>query len=406
MLVALKERNIRLLFIAQTISLTGSWVSLIALNLKIYQLSQSALGVALLFGLAALPALLLGIVGGVWIDRFNRQKLMVGCDLARAALVLPVIFVNELVALYALVFLTACAGTIYRVARLAITPQLVANPHQLLAANALFSLAQTLTLALGPGMGGVLVACLGFELAFALDAASFLLSAGLTARLILPATAKNQAPAGNTWGLIREGFGFIRQNRAVSIIILTTSLVTLGSGSINALEVVYARTILGVDETAFGLLISSWGVGLFVGTLVIGWLGTRFDLLRVLVGAVALLGLSLAVYGYAGQLWVALLLGVVGGFGNGLMFTVVQTLLQTLVPGPLLGRVGGVFTLARDLTALLSMALAGLVASFVYLPLIFLASGLVVLGSALFPALLSASRQERAAGSYQLSESK
>src|SRR5688572_5997796 len=82
----LKERNVALLFTAQAISLLGSWISLIALNVRVYDLTRSSLGVAAVFLLTALPSLLFGIIGGVYVDRLKRKNLLVAMDFLRAGL--------------------------------------------------------------------------------------------------------------------------------------------------------------------------------------------------------------------------------------------------------------------------------------------------------------------------------
>jgi predicted MFS family arabinose efflux permease len=170
---------------------------------------------------------------------------------------------------------------------------------------------------------------------------------------------------------------------------------TLGTGAVNALEIVYAHTVLATDDRGYGLLLSAWGGGLLVGTLAIGWLGQRIEPGRLFVGAMALLGAMFACYAYAPNLRIALVIGVVGGLSNGVLMNLVQTLLQTLTPVDLLGRVGGFFTTVRDSTLFLSMLMAGALTDRVGVPSIFLVSGLILLAAAALPLVLTRKRTLR-----------
>ena len=108
-----------------------------------------------------------------------------------------------------------------------------------------------------------------------------------------------------------------------------------------------------------------------------------------------LLGVMLSVYAYAGSLSVAIAIGIIGGASNGVLAILLQTLLQRLTPADLLGRVGGFFTIARDVTALIAMMLAGVLADIVGVQPIFLVAGLLVVAASLLPLLTTAPRQSR-----------
>ncbi|MEW5988498.1 MAG: MFS transporter [Chloroflexota bacterium] len=377
----LRPGNLRTLFMAQSVSNLGSWIGLIALNVRIYDLTGSSLGVAGLFLFTAAPSLLFGLVGGVWVDRFARQKVMVVADSLRVALTLLLLATDNVTLFYGLVFLNATAGVLYRTAQLAIIPQVVQRPVELPAANALINTALMLTMALGPAVGGLLVSQLGVNAALGLDALSFGLSALLIARLRLTRTS-HPASSRQTWRNLRAGLALAAGERPLTLVILTASAVTLGTGAVNALEIVYARTVLGVGEVGYGLLFSAWGVGLLAGTLSLNaWL-RRFPPVHLLTAGVTLLGAAIVAYALAPTLPVAVAIGLAGGVGAGLQFSLLHTLLQTHTPSDYLGRVSGLFTAARDLTLFVSMLAAGALADRVGVPAIFMAAGLVILVAA------------------------
>ncbi len=377
----LQDRDIRLLFVGQTVSFFGTWIGLIALNVKIYALTQSSLGVAAILLLTALPSVLAGIIGGVYVDRYDRRRLLILTDTLRVVFTLAILFTENIFLLYGLVFANALAGTVYRMARMAIIPQMSSRKETLISINALLNLAQSLTLTLGPAVGGLLVAMLGVSAAFALDALTFAVSAFLIWRMSLPLEPTHLAP-GKTWQQIQQGFAFIKANRPVYVLILSVCSMMLGTSAINALEIVYAQTILHTTDSGYGLLVSAWGVGVLLGTLAVSRLVQRIEPERLFMASMALLGSTFVLYAYAPTLSVAILIGIVGGWGNGILVNLIQTLLQNLTPSALMGRVGGFFTTARDTTVVIGLLLSGVLSDVLGIQTVFVLSGIVVVVTA------------------------
>lgn len=386
----LQQCNIRLLFLAQSISMLGTWIGLIALNVKVYDLTQSALGVAGVFLSMALPSLVFGLVGGVFVDHVHRGRLLVAADALRMVLAVGMLLADTPAWLYALLLISASGGVFSRMARMAIVPHLAERKEDLLATNSLLNITQTLTLVLGPAIGGALVAAVGVPAALGLDAVSFGLSALLIVRMNIPTGEHEALPRGRTREQLRAGIEFVRGSRPVLSVIIATGVMLLGTGAINALELVYAEQVLGVGEVGFGLLISSWGVGLFFGTLVVGNLGEEAPLDRIFMGSVALLGVTLMLYAGAPSLAVAIVLGIVGGLGNGIQFSLAHALLQLLTPKEMMGRVAGIYTTTKEATTFVSMLAAGLLGDLAGVQPIFVVAGLIVTVAAVLPAVLAA----------------
>ena len=400
--VLLKQPDIRRLFLAQTISSLGTWIGLVALNVKIYEQTQSSLGIAGLFLFLTLPSLLLGPLGGLIVDRADRRRLLIVADCLRFLLTIGLVVSHTVAWLYLLIFAKASASVLYRVARLAIVPE-IARQEDLLSTNALLNSASMVTLVLGPAVGGLLVAAIGAPMALVLDALSF----GLSALCIWTLHTKtNPSPAQQTtggWQQLQAGLAAIGKNRRLLAVVLTNGVLLLGTGAINALEIVYAQSVLHVGDIGYGLLLSAWGGGLLVGTLGVGWLGRRWPEERLFVGGIALLGVSLVLYAHAPGLLVALLIGIVGGSSNGVVLNLSQMMVQTLTPKSLLGRVAGVFTSIRDAALFLSMLAAGFLADAVGVPAIFSGAGVIVMGAAVFHLVLIGKRWAGAQGDVNLS---
>src|SRR5919202_4335568 len=196
MLAVLRQRNFALLWFGQLISLVGDWVLLLALPFFVYELTGSTLATGGIFMALTLPRLALGSVAGVFVDRWDRRRTMIAADLARAAVLLLLLLVRspgQVWLVYVAAFLEAAISHFFSPAKNALLPRLVGE-EQLVPANSLNSLSESLTRLVGPALGGVLFSALGIGPVVAIDSASFLVSGLLITLLVLPAA--QAAPTG------------------------------------------------------------------------------------------------------------------------------------------------------------------------------------------------------------------
>src|SRR3712207_168573 len=182
------------LWIGQGVSFLGDGVSMVALVVLIVQItgSASAVGGALV---ARLLPTIASPLAGVLADRLDRRVVLVASDLARAVLALGLIFVRDLVILYVLVFLMGLARTIFNPTIRAAFPGVVGG-GDLTRANALISGTFSVSETAGPALGGLLVATVGVDAAFVLDAATYLISAALLSLIPLPRPRREEDDAG------------------------------------------------------------------------------------------------------------------------------------------------------------------------------------------------------------------
>src|SRR5918997_986539 len=179
-------RNVRFLqlWVGQGTSFVGDAVSMIALVVLVVQItgSASAVGGALV---ARLLPTLASPLAGVLADRIDRRVILIASDLVRAVVVLGMVFTRDLLVLYALVFLLGSARTLFNPTIRAAFPSVVGE-GDLTRANALVSGAFSVSITVGPAIGGLLVATVGVEVAFLLDAATYLVSAVFLYLIRLP----------------------------------------------------------------------------------------------------------------------------------------------------------------------------------------------------------------------------
>src|SRR2546423_7636308 len=183
MLAVLRQRNFALVWVAGLVSLTGDWMLFVGLPLFVYRATGSTLATGAMIMVRMAPRLLLGSVAGVFADRWDRKRTMIGADLLLALSLLPLLAVRSvewLWVVYAVSFVESSLAQFFAPAEAALLPRLVGEEH-LTAPNALNSMNQNISRLAGPPLGGAVVGLLGLTGVALLDAASFLISAALIA---------------------------------------------------------------------------------------------------------------------------------------------------------------------------------------------------------------------------------
>ena len=289
-LAPLREREFRLLFAGRAVSLVGSAIAPVALAFAVLDLTGSKTDLGLILACREIPLLVFLLIGGIWADRLPRNKVMMSANVvsgvAQAAAATLLITGNaEVWHLAALATLNGGASAFFFPASSGVVPQTVPSPL-LQQANALLQLAMNTALIGGAALAGFLVAGFGSGWAIAIDAATYLLAAGLIASMRLPAVVREEATS-----LIQDlavGWREFRSRTWLWVIVLQFSfllMVTLGAFSV--LGPAVADEELG-GAKAWGAILTAQTAGLVAG----GLLGLRFRPRRMLVAAT--LGILLA----------------------------------------------------------------------------------------------------------------
>jgi MFS family permease len=367
---ALRHRNFRLFFAGQSVSLVGTWVTRIATSWLIYRLTGSAwmLGLVSFFGLA--PTLLFGPAAGVLVDRWDRHRILVvtqALSLAQSAALAALAFSGTLTvpAVMALQLAQGLINAVDTPARQAFVTQMVEDRADLPNAIALNSSMFNGSRLVGPAIGGALLAGTGEAWCFTLDALSYVAVIASLLLMRLPPSARRPVPRAAPTFLaeLREGaryaFGF-PPVRALLVVVALVSM--LGMPYTVLMPEIAARTLGGGPHT-LGWLMTAAGAGALTGA---GYLATRSSVVglgRVIAIAVVGFGASLVAFAFVRTLPLALaLLPVVGAM---LLLTTssCNTVLQTILPEKLRGRVMALYTSAFLGTAPLGSLLAGALAS-------------------------------------------
>jgi hypothetical protein len=379
----LAERDFRLLWAGQAISLLGDGVLTVALAWQTLQLSSSPTALALVMFARATPRIVLMLLGGVISDRLPRRLVMLAADLVQALAVgaIALLAAGDQLRLWHLVVLAAvasAASAFFLPASTALLPELLAT-DLLLPANALSTSSRVLAAQFaGPALGGLLIAAAGTAAAFAVDAASFLVS---VATLAMLRTRPEPRPASErTTGMLQEvgeGLAYARGQPWIWVTLVVAGFANfLVGGPLQVLLPVIVNR-LGAGAGSLGLVYAAFGVGGGLAVLLAGQLGVPRKRVTAMYAVWIPSGLVVAGIGLArGVVALALLYGLVGllfEFGNLIWIT----LLQERVPARVLGRVSSLDWLISVGMQPIAIAATGPLAAAVGATAVLVAGGLI-----------------------------
>jgi MFS family permease len=345
------------LWVGQGISFIGDAFSAVALVILVAQITGSASAVGGILVARLLPTLASPLVG-VLADRLDRRAILVLSDLSRAILVLGLVFVRDVAILYLLAFLLGVARTFFNPTVRAAFPSVVGD-GDLTRANALISGAFSVSFAVGPALGGLLVATVGVNAAFVLDAATYLVSAVLLSRVPLSLPEKSEEA-----GFVRElksGLSYLGGARVPLAIVIGAFLTILTANATIPAEIFLAKETFDAGNAGYGLLVSLWGGGMVLGSALMVVAGSRVRLIPLYFLSIFATALALAGTGLAPSFALALILLAVAGAANGIDNVATDTILQEQVPDALLGRVFSVRFLTYSAGEALAYPAGGLI---------------------------------------------
>ncbi|MBA2387510.1 MAG: MFS transporter [Acidimicrobiia bacterium] len=367
------------LFLAHSISRAGDAFNTVALVVLVFDLTGSGVGVAGAVVFEVLPVLLLGPVAGFAADRFRRKQLMVAADVGRAAIAIVVVmFADSVAVAYAVAFGLSAGAVVFNPAASSLLPEVVGEDGLVAANSALWSAAVVGQIALAP-TAGVVISTFGVEAAFAVNAASFVISA-----LLLVGLRAGRAPvavAVRGWAGVLDGVRTVRGDRLLTRLAVVQVLASLSAGATGGLLVVLADTWIGVGPNGFGLLLAAIGIGAALGPALVGRL-VRPGERRWLFGPFAVRGgVDLTLATVANPLVAGSAL-VVYGMSTSTGMVAYQSTLQTVVPSDTRGRVFAFYDVLWNSSRLLSLAIGGVVTELLGVRIVYLVAGLLLFGAA------------------------
>ena len=341
----LRIRDARALISASAASQLGDWLYNAVLLGYVYTATGSAGWVGAATICRLLPFVLLGPVGVMIADRYDRRTVLLAGDLLRCALMLGLAAVvaghGPVVLVIALTALASAAGSAERPAALALLPRLVGE-SRLGPANALLHRVRDLGVIVGPAIGAVLLVVAPDFVAFIVNAGTFAVSAALISTLRRrPSVAVAHEERGAA-AQLRHGLRTARSSPFVVPLLVVLAMVGFTYGAQTVQLVLYAERELGLGAEGYGYLLAAAGVGGLLSAAINGRLAASTRVSGIVVITGALFCATQIGYAATGDIAVALLAALVGGAGFVACQVVAETALARVVPGDVLGRVMGV----------------------------------------------------------------
>ncbi len=367
------------LWLAQFASSLGDWIGLVAIIALSNRIAGTN-GVALTLSARLIPGFFFASVGGLLVDRLDRKKVMVACDVGRGIVVGLLPFVRNLPLLFLANLVLEVFTLLWSPAKEATVPNLV-REEQLPKVNSLGLAAAYGTFPLGAGLFTGLAAVAAYlgrfealsalkvnqeNLAIWTDTFTFLVSALLISTLAIPRDGRRvggrKVDLGQGLREVREGWRFIGHNAIVRSVMVALSCGLIGGGMVVPLGPGFASDVLGGGPRAFGALITAMGVGVAMGVIGVSSVQKRLRPERVFVQAVLLAGVCLVVAAGTWALTPAMLFVGLMGVGAGAVYVFGFSLIQTHTADDLRGRIFSALYAAVRLCLLLSFVLGPLLA--------------------------------------------
>lgn len=349
------------LWFAQLISTIGDSFTAIAAGIYVYQRTGSTLQVGLTLMSTAAPVLLIGMVAGVFVDRYDRKKIMVAADFSRAflAFLIPILVPYSLVWLFLILMLSTAIGTFFNPAYSSVIPE-VASDEELEAANSMIAISSFGSTAVGYAASG-LIAAYSIEWAFYIDALTFLISGLLLWNLkVAPHKVEEATTAAVVIHNLKNGLRYLFGSQVLRSLLLVGLGYYLVVGLGNTLLLPFATDALDATTFEYGLQEGLTSIGFVAGSLLMARFSVRLQDGTWMILSLIGVGLCYLFYSFSTSLPAAIAIIGLAGVTNAPWAIARSTMLQRNTERDIRGRVLGAFTTMNYVMFLLGMAAAGL----------------------------------------------
>jgi MFS family permease len=392
-----RNRNFSLLWTGQLVETIGNALTSIAASIYVFRQTDSAMSVGLMLMATAAPSLVVGLFAGVFVDRYDRRKIMITADVLRAILVMLIPFLVPLsvIWLYVIVMLVSAIGQFFDPAHESILPE-VATEEELAAANSMIAISSFGSTAVGFAAAGLIASAANLNLAFYVNAITFLFSAVCVFMIrIKPVQADEDTSVAVVIQNLRAGVKQVVDTPILRSLFMVMAVVLISFGLSNAILLPFSIRALGASEFEYGLQEGLTSVGFVIGSL---WMAKIFDRLHegvwLSVSFIAM-GIAGVVYSFLYSVPLAILVITISGFFNAPSSIGRRLVVQRNTPAEMRGRVSSVFFVSRDILFLVGMGAAGL-ADLMDIRLLNLISALMLVAAGLIVLVLPDLGQSRA----------
>ena len=397
---ALRHRNYRLFFSGQIISLIGTWMQSVAQSWLVYSLTGSSLLLGIVGFASQIPVFLLAPAGGLVADRYSRHRIVVATQTTAMvlALILSALTLLKHIQVWQIIVLASLMGIVNAFdipARQALIVEMV-NSDDLLNAIALNSAMVNSARILGPAIAGVMVAVIGEGWCFFANGVSYI--AVLAGLLLMVVPAREPREGASALEGVVEGFRFVARTGPILALLLLLGLVSVTGMPYTVLMPIFADQILHGGARGLGWLMGASGIGALTGTLILAAKREVRGLGKWITLASAGFGGSMILFAFSQSFYLSMALLVPVGFSMMLQMASSNTLIQTMSPDGLRGRVMAIYSMMFMGMAPFGSLMAGALAERLGAPATVVIGGFAcLLGAAIFawrwPGLRGEARQ-------------
>lgn len=344
---ALKNRNFRLYFLGQLVSLIGTWLQIVAEGWLVFQMTHSAFMVGLVAAFATLPTLVFSLFGGVIVDRLPKRNILLFTQASSMllALIYGFLVVFKLInigEILSLAFLLGVVNALDAPARQAFVGEMVGREY-LSSAIALTAGIWNGARVIGPSVAGILIAAVGVGGAFLINGISYI---AVIIALILMRLVAIKIPDVHPHPLeaIRDGLGYSFSHPRIKNLLIFSAILSIFGWSFSTVMPVIAQNTFHVGAVGLGQLYSASGVGALLATIVVSAIGRKYNPLVFILGGNVIFALSLFLFTMTTNFFVALIFLFFAGVGLLITFPTINSTIQHLVEDKYRGRVLSIYT--------------------------------------------------------------
>ena len=378
--------DFRLVWIGACTSSVGTWMQIVAQGWLIYRLSHSARLLALDQFLGGIPIFLFSLVGGVFADRVERRKILLGSQYVQLASAgtLTILVVTGTVHVWQILCLSFVSGFAQAFggpAYAALIPNLVER-EDMPNAIALNSIQFNLAVTVGPALAGQVLAKYGEAWCFGLNTISFV--APIIALSIITTRFLPQKTTDTMLRSLKEGISFVRRQEAMEALIVLAFLMTFLSMPLRTYIPVFVKDIFHRGPETYGNILSLMGVGSILGSLTIAGIGNIRHKGRLALTMLVCLGTGISIFSLSKILPLTLTMVAVVGFSMMGVFATVSSLVQLIVTEEMRGRVMSVYNCAFRGGMPMGNLVSGWLIPIFNAPLVLAVNGVLLIAMALF----------------------
>jgi MFS family permease len=385
---ALRHRNFRLFFCGQSVSLIGTWMTRLATSWLVYRLTNSSFLLGVITFAGQIPTFFLGPFAGVWVDRWERRRVLLITQFLAAlqSLMLAALTLSRHITIPEIVALSVFQGLINSFdmpARQSFLVQMVEGRTDLSNAIALNSTMVNGARLLGPAVAGVVIAAVGEGYCFLIDGLSYFAVIASLLAIRVPSEAISKSAASMLIQL-KEGWTYVSSFAPIRSVLVLFAVISFMGVPYTVLMPVFATKILHGGPHTLGFLMGAVGVGSIISALTLAARKSVRGLYRLLPTVAALFGAGLLAFSFSRNLLLSLLLLAVTGFGMMQLTAASNTVIQAIVDDDKRGRVMSYYMMAYMGASPFGSLLAGTLAPVITTPGTVLLCGLGCVAGALW----------------------